>query len=234
MFRLNDPLQGSEGSLLRHVDPRIKLVFLLTLLIGLAFLRSPSLLQSTSYLLFILLIASAGRLPVRQILLTSMLAFPFVGFFSLTVYLAGDAPRAWAILVKSYLSALTVLVCITATPLSDFVAAATFFKFPHFLLGITQIVYRYLFVLAEQVKTMQIAFKARGGRAGQLATLASSGMVAVLFGRSYGKATVVSHAMLSRGYSGSLPLRSFAAFKYRELGVVILGLGFVIGLQLIP
>lgn len=163
-----------------------------------------------------------------------MLTFPFVGFFSLTIYLAGDAGRAWAILVKSYLSALTVLICMAATPLPDLIAAAAFFKFPQFLLGITQIVYRYLFVLAEQVKTMQIAFGARGGRKGQLATLAFSGMVAVLFGRSYGKAIVVSHAMLSRGYSGSLPSRSFAGLRYQEWSAVILGLGFAIGLQFIP
>lgn len=234
MLRLNNPSQGSEEGPLLHVDARIKLIFLLIMLLGLAFLRSPSVLQSVAYLLFILLLASVGRLPVLRIALTSLLAFPFVGFFCLTIYLAGDAGRSWAILVKSYLSALTVLICMTATPLPDFVAAAAFFKFPRFLLGITQIVYRYLFVLAEQVKIMQIAFEARGGRKGRLAILASSGMFAVLFGRSYRKATVVSHAMLSRGYSGHLPSRSFAALKYRELGVIILGLGFAVGLQFIP
>jgi cobalt/nickel transport system permease protein len=231
---LNDSRQGSEGSPLYHVDARAKLIFLLTMLVGLALLRSPSLLQSASYLFFILLIAFMGRLPVLQIAYTSVLAFPFVGFFSFTIYLAGDAPRAWAILAKSYLSALTVLVCVTATPLPDFISAATFFKFPQFLLGITQVIYRYLFVLAEQVKTMQIAFQARGGRGRRLTALAFSGMLAVLFGKSYQKATVVSHAMLSRGYSGGLPSRSFAAIRYRELGAVALGLGFVIGLQFIP
>ena len=234
MLRLNDPHQGSDESPLLHVDARVKFICLLTMLLGLAFLRSPSILQVAVYLLFVLLIASAGRLPVRQILFTSTLAFPFVGFFAAIIYLAGDPGRAWAILSKSYLSALTVLVCMAVTPLPDFVSAAAFFKFPRLLLGITQIVYRYLFVLAEQVKTMQIAFQARGGRKGRWAALASSGMVAVLFGRSYGKATVVSHAMLSRGYSGHLPSRSFAALRYRELGAVILGLGFALALQFIP
>ena len=136
--------------------------------------------------------------------------------------------------MKSYLSALTVLVGIAVTPLPDFIAAAAFFKFPPFLLGITQIVYRYVFVLAKQVKTMQIAFQARGGRKGRLATLAFSGMVAVLFGQSYRRAAVVSHAMLSRGYSGGLPSRSFPALRYQELGAVIFGLGFAIGLQFVP
>ena len=234
LLRLNNPSQDSEASPLLYADARIKLIFLLVMLLGLAFLRSPSLLQSVVYLLFILLLALAGRLPVFRIAVVSTLAFPFVGFFSLTIYLAGDAGRAWAILVKSYLSALTVLICMTATPLSDLLAAAAFFKLPRFLLEVTQIVYRYLFVLAKQAETMRIAFGARGGRKGQMAFLASSGMIAVLFGRSYRKAVVVSHAMLSRGYSGNLPSRSFASLKYRELGAVLLGLGFAIGLQFLP
>jgi cobalt/nickel transport system permease protein len=233
LLRSNYPHQGSEGNLLRSLDARIKLIFLLTMLIGLALIQSPSFLQAFSYLLFILLIASIARLPVIQIAFTSMLAFPFVGFFSLAIYLTGDASRAWAILTKSYLSALTVLVCVTATPLPDLISAAMFFKFPQFLLGITQIIYRYLFVLAAQVRTMQIAFQARGGRKRRLAILASSGMIAVLFSRSYQKAIVVNHAMLSRGYSGNLPCKSFAPFRYRELGALVLGLGFVIGLQFI-
>ena len=155
------------------------------MLVGLASLRSPSLLQTLIYLLLILLITFFARLPVIQLVFTSMLALPFVGFFALVIYLAGDSGRAWAILAKSYLSALTVLVCVTITPLPDLISAAAYFKFPPFLLGITQIIYRYLFVLTEQVRTMQIAFQARGGHKRRLAFLASSGMVAVLFSRSY-------------------------------------------------
>jgi cobalt/nickel transport system permease protein len=233
LLRPNYPRQGSKGSSLHGLDARVKLILLLTMLIGLALLRSPSFLQAFIYLSFVLLIAFVARLPVLQITLTSMLTFPFVGFFSLTIYLTGDASRAWAILAKSYLSALTVLVCMAATPFPDLVSAAIFFKFPQFLLGITQVIYRYLFVLAEQVKTMQTAFQARGGCKRRLAILASSGMVAVLFSRSYQKAIVVSHAMLSRGYSGNLPSRSFAPLRYRDLGALALGFGFVIGLQFI-
>ena len=116
--------------------------FLLILLIELALLRSPSLLQAFSYLFFILLIALFARLSVLQVASASLLVLPFVGIFSLLIYLTGDASRAWAILAKSYLSALTVLVCMAVTPLPDLVSAAAFFKFPRLLLGITQIIHR--------------------------------------------------------------------------------------------
>jgi len=231
LLRLNHPRQGSKGSPLLEFDARIKLILLLTMLVGLAVLRSPSYRQVFSYLSFILLIAAVARLPILQIASASILVFPFVGFFSLMIYLTGDAGRAWAILVKSYLSALTVLVCVTVTPFPDLVSAAIFFKFPQLLLQVTQIIYRYLFVLVEQVKTMQIAFQIRGGRKRRLGMLASSGMVAVLFSRSYRRATVINNAMLSRGYSGSLPSKSFAPLRSREIVVLVLCLAFVVGLQ---
>lgn len=233
MLRLYEPRQDSGKGPLLYLDARVKLILLFTLLIGLALLRSPSYLQIFGYLFFILLIALFGRLSVLRIASASLLVFPFVGFFSLLIYLTGDSNRAWAILAKSYLSALTVLVCTAVTPLPNLISAAAFFKLPQLLLGITQIIYRYLFVLAAQAKTMQVAFRARGGRGRQLTVLASSGMIAVLFSRSYQKAIIVNHAMISRGYSGSLPSKTFAPLKYREMVILVFGLGFAVGLQFI-
>ena len=97
-------------------------------------------------------------------------------------------------------------------------------QIPLLLLGITQIIYRYLFVLAEQAKTMQVAFQARGGCGRQLTVLAYSGMIAVLFSRSYGKAI---------GYSGNLPSKTFAPLKYRDISILVLGLSFAVGLQFV-
>ncbi len=230
MLRPNPYLDGRQSPI-HQLDPRVKLIFLLTMLLALAALRHPSLLQVLAYLLFMVLIASTARLPLFHIASTSTLVLPFVCSFCLIVYLAGDHGRAWAILAKSYLSALTVLVCMTTTSFSDLISAALYFKFPSLLLGITQVIYRYLFVLTEQVRTMQVAFQARGGRSRRLAALASAGIIAVLFSRSYEKAAVVNHAMLSRSYVGSLPFKSFAPFKYLEIGALVLGFAFAAALQ---
>ena len=48
---------------------------------------------------------------------------------------------------------------------------------------------------------MQVAFQSRGGRGRQLTLLASSGMIAVLFSRSYGEAMVVSHASIVKQFA---------------------------------
>ena len=154
----------------------------------------------------------------------SLAVIPFVGLFALIVYLTGDASRAYFILVKSYLSAASVLLCASTTTLAELLAAGRFFRIPILLLETSQLIYRYLFVLGGRARLMQIAFASRAGRPGRPALRAASGMVAVLFSRSYEKATMISHCMYSRGFSGLLVRYHFQAFHNRDTGRLIAGL----------
>lgn len=163
----------------------------------------------------------------------SLLVVPFVGLFSLILYFTGENGRAWFILVKSYLSALSVLICISATPLPQLLSAAQFFRVPGFLFEITQLVYRYLFVLSGEAHTMQTAFAARGGRPGGRALRASSGMIAVLFTRSYEKAARIHQSMYGRGFSGALPRHHFGSLPISEIGILAAGLLLAVALHVI-
>ena len=224
---------SNQSSLVHRLDARVKLLLLLAFVISLALLRSPTLFQLSSCLACLVAIAWAARLPVLRILRASFLVVPFVGLFSVIVYLSGDGQRAWFILAKSYLSALSVLVCVSSAPLPQLLAAARFLRVPGTLIEITQLIYRYLFVLSAQVHVMQTAFHARAGRRGHHAIRASSGMVAVLFGRSYEKAASVHRAMCGRGFSGTLTRHEFKPFEPSEIGVLSGGLALAIALHLI-
>jgi cobalt/nickel transport system permease protein len=177
--------------------------------------------------------AAAARLPIFRVFRASLLVIPFVGLFSLIVYLSGDVHRAWFILGKSYLSALSVLVCISATPMAQLLRAAQFFRIPGLLLEVTQMIYRYLFVLSAQAHAMQTAFRSRGGRSGTRALRASSAMIAVLFTKSYAKATMIHQAMLGRGFTGSLPGSEFRSLRIQELAIVSAGLVVAIALHFV-
>ena len=222
---------SNQSSVVHRLDARIKLLLLLSLVVSIALLRSPSLLQLFVYFACLIGIAWFAGLPILRILRMSLLVVPFVGFFSLIVYLTGDARRAWFILTKSYLSAFSVLVCISATPVPRLLSAARFFGVPPLLLEITYLIYRYLFVLGEQAHLMQTAFLSRGGGAGSRAIRASSGIVAVLFTRSYERAAMVYQSMCGRGFSGVLPRGEFPAVRPSEWGILAAGLALVIGLH---
>ncbi len=225
---------SNQATFIHSLDARIKLILLLSFLLSIALLRAPSALQLTCCLLALIAIAAAARLPILRVLRASLFVVPFVGLFSLLVYLTGDASRAWFILAKSYLSAFSVLIFISSTPLPRLLAAARFFRLPALLVEVTQLIYRYLFVLGGEARAMQIAFRARGGKSGSRAVHAASGMVAVLFTRSYEKAAMIHKAMCSRGFSGNLiQAVELSPFGLQEGAILCAGIALLIGLHFV-
>ncbi len=215
---------STQNSFVHRIDTRIKLILLLAFVVVIALAPRLSLLQLCCALAVLVLITLAGRLPTWRILRISLLVVPFVGFFAFIIYLTGDARRAWSILSKSYLSGLSVLILASCTPLPEIAAAARFFRVPALLVEVIQLIYRYLFVLTGEARTMQTAFATRNGRAGTLALRASTGMIAVLFSKSYEKAAIVHSAMCSRGFSGEFAHSGRQRFSFGDLVVGILGL----------
>jgi cobalt/nickel transport system permease protein len=183
--------------------------------------------------LLLLTVVRLAQLPALRIFQLSLFSVPFVGFFALILYFSGDAPRAWAVLAKSYLSAFSVLVITASTPLARLVAAGHYFRMPELLLQVTQLIYRYFFVVNRQAHGMQTAFRSRAGRPGMRALRASSGMVAVLFGRSYNKAAMVHQAMLGRCFTGEFPAPSFSGLRLSDFMVLAGSFLFAWGLHLI-
>lgn len=224
---------SNQSSFIHRLDARVKLILLLAFVISLALLRVPSPLQLACCFLGLSAIAWTAHLPVARILRMSLLVVPFIGIFSAILYLTGENGRAWFILAKSYLSALSVLLCVSVTPLSQLLSAARFFRTPALLVEITQLVYRYVFVLGSEARVMQIAFAARGGRAGRRAVQASSGMIAVLFARSYEKAAIVHQSMCGRGFTGVLPRQEFTPLRMQDIIVLSAGLLLAASLHLI-
>lgn len=168
-----------------------------------------------------------------RVLRISLIVVPFVGLFALVIYLSGDLARAVLILSKSYLSALAVMACVASTPLPKLVQAARSLYVPAFLVEVTQLIYRYLFVLGSEIQMMRVAFAARAGRPGRRAFQSATGMVAILFGRAFSKATAVHNAMLSRGFTGTLTGSLPSAPKGSEFLALVAGLSLVLAVHFV-
>src|SRR5436853_583242 len=103
-----------------------------------------------------------------------------------------------AMVLKSYLSALAVLLWVATTPLPALLLSLELLGVPVFLLTVIQFLYRYLFVISGEAQYMRTAAAARGG----LTFGAAAGALAVLFARSYSRAGQIHRAMLARGFTG--------------------------------
>ena len=202
----------------------MKLALLLPFILSIALLQNPLPTQLAAALMVLMVVALLSRLPLRPLLMRSFFIVPFVGPFALILFASGDHRRAWAVLSKSYLSASAVLLIVAATPFPKLLSAAKWFRVPTTLVEVTQLIYRYLFVLVSQAQQMRTAFYARNGSVGKRAFLASAGTVAILFGRAYHRAVFIHQAMLARGFEGTLPEHQFRPLRWFDLAIVCSGI----------
>jgi len=196
---------GRGASPLHRRDARAKIVALLIFLIALATAHRN--LPVLGLALGVLLVAAIAwaKLPVAGALARSALVLPFTLLFGVVCWLAGEPGRGVAIVLKSYLSALAVLLIVSTTPLPDLLQGLESFGTPRFLLMVAQFLYRYLFVISEEAQHMAKAAVSRGATPGSVAGgrfQAAAGALAVLFARSYGRAEEIHRAMLARGFLG--------------------------------
>jgi cobalt/nickel transport system permease protein len=201
-----------KNTFLHQLDPRAKIVA--TLIVLFAVSRG-NLLAPTA---FILAGVAFGKLPIGAVLLRACVALPFAFSFAVATALSGHAQSGLVLAIRSYVSALAVLVLIGTTPLPSILEGFRRLGAPAVLLEVIQFVHRYLFLLAEQTQRMATAARARGARR---SFAAIAGSVGVLFARSYDRAEAIHRSMLARGYTGSLPSRERLRFGAPDLCLVL-------------
>jgi len=222
---------------LHRCDPRAKTLALLMFLTLVATSHTRVVPLGAAY--FCLLVAALvwARLPPAAALARSGVVLPFSLVFAGISLLAGDAARAVALLVKSYLSALAVLLLISTTPMPQLLRGLETLGVPRFLLMVAQFLYRYLFVISEEAQHMRAASLARGASAGGMVAnrarfRAAAGALAVLFARSYARAEGIHRAMLARGFEGRFPPLRVSRFRLPDALLVFAAGGLAAAIRL--
>jgi cobalt/nickel transport system permease protein len=220
-------------SVVHRRDARAKLVAMLAILFVFSISKGDPLRLAAFSLSVLLTVALTAKLPVIPLLRRAAIILPFSAVFAIGPLLVSNWNFAAILIVRSYLSALAALIFIATTPVPEFIHALEQLRAPRFLLEVIQFLYRYLFVLFEEVQHIRNAAWSRGGFRRSQGFRAAAGTVGVLFARSYARASHIHHAMLSRGYQGRLPVIKRAKLGAADAGFVgaallialLLGLG---------
>lgn len=238
-------------SLIHRLDPRVK--FVLTLAFILTSALTPFGAWPVYVLLFsiVLAVQVLSELGVGYVLKRSSLALPFVLAALPVIFTTKGAPlaslplgliissegveRFVGVALKSWLSVQMAIVLASSTSFPDLLVAMRAVKIPRLLVAIVGLMWRYLFVLADEVMRLMRAREARSGHpaqpgarvGGSIAWRArvTGGMAGSLFLRSFERADRIYAAMVSRGYDGEVrtwPLPPLAPGQWIVLG---LGLG---------
>ncbi|WP_372789536.1 cobalt ECF transporter T component CbiQ [Paraconexibacter sp.] len=213
---------GDPGSPIHRLDPRAKILGLLTVTVVAvtAPLHAwPVFVACATVLLGVGLAARIGvgdhlrRVrPALVLVVPVAVVVPFVrvggeahALGPLTVHDAGLHVLA-SVLVKSALGVSSGALLTLTTPFPDVLRGLQALRAPRLLVLIAGLMYRYVFVVADEAGRMRTALTARSYRPRTVAHAGTLGRLACgLFLRSYERGERVHVAMLARGYDGRMP-----------------------------
>jgi cobalt/nickel transport system permease protein len=174
----------------------------------------------------VVLAATVARVPLWSVIRRLVIEVPFL-LFAVLLPIVGRGPRvdvlgvslseaglwaAWNIVVKGTIGVAASIVLASTTTIPQLLDGLERLRVPRVVVAITAFMIRYGDVIGDEVHRMSIARQSRGGRGGrfgQVRALAST--AGALFVRSYERGERVYLAMESRGYTGTMPVRSVAA-----------------------
>lgn len=258
-----DPHRAGS-SILHRTDARVKLVLVLGFILTTALVPAGA--WALYFLVYVMVLSAEYISGVRTgyYLKRSILALPFIlaaipliftvpgtPFFSFAIgtweFSASFAglERFTSIALKSWISVQAAIVLTTTTPFPDILMAMRTLRIPRLLVAIFGLMWRYLFVFADEAIRLLRARAARSGSTGNpnLHTGGSiiwraktaGGLAGNLFVRSLERSERIYVAMVSRGYDGeirSLPQEKMDYYNWIILaaGGLILSLVFVLSI----
>lgn len=222
-------------SLIHRIDPRLKIISFVTFLLFVIFTRPTSFVTFGLYGVLIFILIGLSKIPLGFIFKRSLAIIPFVliiaifipffkkgqvagsysfGTFQLSVTYEG-LMILWNVLIKAYLSILCMILLVASTKFSNLLKALENMKCPKLMTMILSFMYRYIYVLADELMRMKRAKDSRtiGGQK-RFHIKALSNMLGVLFLKAYERGERVYLAMCSRGFSGQI--RTLQDFKLNK------------------
>ncbi len=237
------------GSFIHQLDPRTK--FITTLLFILAVTITPPT-RWQVFILYFLLMATLilfSKVPILYVLKRSLVIMPFVALIAISIPFMKKGEVAgsyniwlWEVsvtysglqvfanvLAKAWLSVLSLILLTSTTKLTNLLKALEQLWMPGVMVMILSFMYRYIFILVDEVMRMKQARDSRnfgGKRLWQIRTIGN--MIGTLFIRSYEKGERVYAAMLARGFDGQsrtlhrLSFRPVDAYFGISFGLVLI------------
>ncbi len=226
-FDLSDHYRPLE-SVIHRLDPRVKAVTALFLILGISLTPQGGWVAFGGYLLLILALAGISKLGVGFTLKRSFVALPFVlvalplpfttpgeKLFNLPLLgweasVEGTVVFA-SVLLRTWLAVQAAIWMTAVTRFPELLWALGALRIPKPLVAVIGFMYRYLFVMADEAVRM---IRARSARAPQNIEgirpsfvwqgRVAGAMVGSLFLRALDRSERIYSAMLSRGYDGHM------------------------------
>lgn len=236
-------------SLIHSLDPRTKLITSLAFIVAVVLTPVSNWRVFAFYFCLIAALLIISKLPPLYVLKRSLVIFPFVLLIAIFIpfFKSGEVAGSYNIwlwqvsvtydgllilanvVVKAWLSILSLILLSATTKFTELLKGLRQLGVPKVIVLILSFMYRYVFVLVDEVMRMRRARDSRnfgGSRLHQLRTIGN--MIGTLFIRSYERGERIYAAMLSRGFDSNV--RSLRQLSFKRVDAYF---GAAFGLALI-
>ncbi len=176
-----------------------------------------------SYCFLVAVLMGLSQIPLGYVMGRGFLLLPFVLMAGLAVPWSDGRWAGLAILLlRSFLCLLLLILMTNTTRFTELLRGLRRLGVPKIIVLNLGFLYRYLFVLTEEVMRMKLARDCRSVKrsrfAAELRVVGS--MLGTLLLRSFERSESMYQAMLSRGYEGEFPVHGAARLTWRDLAVL--------------
>ena len=206
-------------SFIHRLDPRAKLIITMAFTVTVVSFPKHELKGLIPFFLLPVVASTLGDIPMRFILKKILLVSPFVIFIGIFnplldpatafTFFGIEISNGWvsffSILMKFMLTVSTALLLIATTSFPGVCFALRKLGMPEIFVSQLLFLYRYLFVMAEETMKIVRAREMRSFDKRGRGLKVFTSMAGVLFIRTVERAERIYQAMLSRGFSGSIP-----------------------------
>ena len=238
-----------SGTFFSAIDPRVKLLFSLVLLMLVISGKGFLLPLTTAALCVSICLRSGIRMrllilrfaePAFIIIMVVLLKLFFSGhsplfsisFFGLEAHGYREGLKEGLLIAARIIGAVSVMNALSCvTPFTELMAAFSWLRLPQTFIDIALFAWRYLFLFHDDARVIYAAQKNRLGYSSYRTGLRSFGILSgTLVIKAFDNSRSVTTAMVQRGYDGRLPMLKHKPFRIAEVAVslcLILGLGLL-------
>ncbi|MBF8190397.1 cobalt ECF transporter T component CbiQ [Nonomuraea sp. K274] len=224
------------GSVVHRLPSQCKLVAVLAFAVVVVATPRERLWAFALYAALLGAVVVAARVPPAYVARRMVIEVPFV-LFAFLIPVIGMGERttvlglslsvpglwaAWNILAKATLGVVASILLAATTEPRAILMGAQRLRLPSLLVQIAMFMLRYLDVIMDEMRRMRVARESRGFEARNFRHIPVVARSAgALFIRSYERGERVHLAMLSRGYSGQMPIIEDMSASVRQWGVAL-------------
>ncbi len=214
---------SDRDSLIHRLDPRTKFIITIIFILMVVITPPATWYGFALYLAVIVCMVLLSRVPALYVFKRSLLILPFIGIIAVSIPFVKQGEvvghiNIWlwqmsvtrtgleifaSVMLRAWLSALSLILLVSTTAVVDLLNGLERLRVPRVLIMIISFMYRYIFVLTDDIMRMKQARDSRnfsGRHMWQIKTMGN--MIGTLFVRSYERGERVYSAMLARGYDG--------------------------------